>query len=114
MTEEKSDVIKHPKTKVEFDKLISGDKPVLVDFFAVWCGPCQMMGVILDEMVTKYKNIDKVEVLKVDIDELKDVAMQYNVMSVPTFIIFKAGKPVETLVGVRAQAELESKLDQAL
>lgn len=106
--------IVHPKTKEEFDKLISGKKPVLVDFFAVWCGPCQMMGPILDELTEKYKKIDEVEIAKVDIDELRDVAGDYDVMSVPTFMIFKEGKPLETMVGMRSQGDLERKLNEAL
>lgn len=107
-------MIQHPKDKAEFEKLISGKKPVLVDFFATWCGPCQMMGPILDDMEKSYKNIDKVEIAKVDIDELKDVAIGYRVMSVPTFIVFKDSKPGEPMVGMRSGADLESKLDEQL
>ena len=114
MTEEKKDKILHVATKEEFDKLIAGETPVLVDFFAVWCGPCQMMGPILDEMVEKHKNIDKVKVAKVDIDELKEIAVEYGVMSVPTFIIFQKGKAVETFVGMRSGEELFGKLDDLI
>ena len=101
----------HVESKEEFDKLIAGDKPVLADFFAVWCGPCQMMGPLLEQMAEEYKNIDKVKIAKVDIDLLKDTAMEYGVMSVPTFILFNDGKPVEQMVGMRPQEELEEKLD---
>lgn len=109
-----NDIIKHPEAKEEFDKLISGNKPVLVDFFATWCGPCQMMGPMLDEMVKNYKNIDKVKIAKVDIDLLRDVAAEYGVMSVPTFILFDGGKPVETMVGMRSCDDLTRSLDKLM
>jgi thioredoxin 1 len=106
--------ILHPETKDEFEKIVKGDKPVLADFYAEWCGPCQMMGPILDGMVDNYKNIKKVEIIKVDIDKLRDVALDFGVMSVPTFIIFKDGKAIDTMVGMRSQSDLESKLDDQL
>jgi len=109
-----AEVIKRPKDKAEFDKLISGGKPALVDFYAEWCGPCQMMGPILDDMATSFKDIEKVEIIKVDIDALNDVAGEYGIMSVPTFMLFKDGKPSETLIGMRPQEELEQKLKDAL
>lgn len=103
--------ITHVKTKEEFDKLIGGDKPVLADFFATWCGPCQMMGPMIDEMAESYKNIDKVEIIKIDIDQSPEIAAEFNVMSVPTFIIFDKGKPIETYVGMRPIEEFETMLD---
>ena len=112
--EEKNELIKHPKSKEEFDAIIKDGKPILVDFFATWCGPCQMMGPILDDMTESYKNIGKVEIVKVDIDKLGDVAEEFNIMSVPTFMIFNDGKAVETMVGMRSQEEIESKLDGLL
>jgi thioredoxin 1 len=113
MTDKKEKIV-HVGTKEEFDNLIAGKNPVLVDFFAVWCGPCQMMGPILDEMIEKYKNIDKVKIAKVDIDEIKEIAIEYGVMSVPTFIIFQEGKAIETMVGMRSGEELQAKLDDLL
>ena len=111
---EKKYEIKHPDSKAAFKKLINGKKPVLVDFFATWCGPCQMMGPILEEMAKTYKNIDKVEIAKVDIDEISEVASEFNVMSVPTFILFRDGKEAEKMVGMRPAAEFESKLDELI
>ncbi len=114
MSDEKS-VIKHPATTEEFETIIKSGKPVLVDFFATWCGPCQMMGPILDEMSRTYKNIDKVEIVKADIDQLKDVSMKYDIMSVPTFVLFnKKGEVAETLVGMRPTDEFEAKLNKLI
>jgi thioredoxin 1 len=111
---DKKEIIKHPSTNEEFEAIIAGGKPVLVDYFATWCGPCQMMGPILDDMAENYKNIDKVEIVKVDIDELRKPAEKYNIMSVPTFMLFKDGKDVETMVGMRSQDDLEAKLDKLI
>jgi len=113
MSEDKSKIV-HPASKEEFSKLIKGKKPVLVDFSAEWCGPCQMMGPVLDQMSEEYEKIDQVVIAKVDIDALRDVALEYNVMSVPTFMIFKDGKPVETMVGMRPEEELVKKLDELI
>lgn len=111
MEEKKEESILHPGTKEEFTKILKSGKPVLVDFFAVWCGPCQMMGPILEDMSEKYQYADEIIIAKVDIDELHEVAVEYGIMSVPTFMIFdKAGKPVETMVGMRGGAEIEDKL----
>ena len=106
--------LKHPESTEEFDKLVNGDKPVLVDFFATWCGPCQVMEPILEEFVGKFPRIKEVEIAKADIDILGEVAVKYNVMSVPTFVIFKKGKIVEKMVGLRTEEELETKLTNTL
>lgn len=106
--------IKQITSKEEFNTLINGDEPVLVDFFATWCGPCQMTDPMLEEMANSYKNIDKVEIAKVDVDQSKDIASEYNVMSMPTFIIFNNGKVEETYVGMRPTEEFETKLDQLI
>jgi len=106
------EIIKHPATKEEFNELISGNKPVLVDFFATWCGPCKMMEPILDDMVKNYKNINKIEIVKANTDVLREVALDFGVMSLPTFMFFKDGKPVEKYIGMRSQADLEDKLNE--
>jgi thioredoxin 1 len=82
----------------------SKEKPVLVDFFAEWCGPCKMQGPIVDEVAEEVK--DKAVVGKLNIDEAGDVAEQYQVMSIPTMIIFKDGKAQETMTGLRDKATL--------
>ena len=76
--------------KDNFAKTIEGNKPVLVDFFATWCAPCRMAGPVIDELAKEYK--DKVVIGKVNVDEGKDLAQEYGVMSIPTVIIFKNGK----------------------
>lgn len=82
----------------------SKNKPVLVDFFAVWCGPCQAQGSIIDEVASEVDN--KGIVGKLNIDEARKIAEDYNVMSVPTMILFKDGKTQETLTGLQAKEEL--------
>jgi thioredoxin 1 len=82
----------------------SKNKPVLVDFFAEWCGPCKMQGPIIDEVAEEIK--DKAVVGKLNIDEAGDVAEQYQVMSIPTMIIFKDGEVQETMTGLRDKGAL--------
>ncbi|MDD3646800.1 MAG: thioredoxin [Candidatus Gracilibacteria bacterium] len=89
------------------DEIKSG--VVLVDFWAEWCGPCQMMIPILDELTGVMG--DKAKVAKVNVDENPALAAQFRVMSIPTMIIFKDGKPVEQIVGVRQVSELKEILE---
>ena len=79
----------------------------LVDFFATWCGPCQMLGPVLDELSD---NVDY-KIVKVDVDQASDLAAQFRVRSVPTMVIFKDGQPVETLVGFMTQDEVNKKVE---
>ncbi len=92
----------------DFTKLINEDKPTLVDFFATWCGPCKMQAPILEQV--KQKLGDKVNILKVDIDQNQQLAAEYNVRSVPTLIMFKNGMAVWRAVGVQQADLLEEKL----
>ena len=75
------------------------DKIVLVDFYADWCGPCKMMSPIIDEIANEVN--ENVKVCKLNVDECQDIAIEYNVMSIPTLIIFKNGEVVNTLVGLQ-------------
>ena len=88
-----------------FEKeVLNSEKPVLVDFFADWCGPCKMMAPIVEELATELDG--KAKVGKINVDESSDIAVEYNVMSIPTLIIFKNGKEEKGLVGVRDKEEL--------
>lgn len=108
--------IKHIQTKEEFEEIIKKDVPTLVDFFATWCGPCQVMGVILEELANqdRYQNADKVQIIKIDIDEAEEISQEFDIMSVPTLMIFKSGKATETMTGVRTADELKAKLDSLI
>src|SRR3989339_1144901 len=91
-------------------EVLKSDKPVLVDFWAVWCGPCQMMGSIIEELAEEVK--EKYKVGKLNVDENRETAAKYAVMSIPTLIIFKDGKAVKQLVGVQAKEGLKEELEK--
>lgn len=92
-------------SSAEFEQeVLKADKPVLVDFFATWCGPCRMVAPILKQI--ERDMADKVKVVKVDVDQNKDVAAQYGVMSIPTMIMFKDGKEAAKNVGAMPKEAL--------
>ena len=93
----------------EFEKeVLKSEIPVLVDFFATWCGPCKMMAPIVEEIAKEME--EKAKVVKIDVDNESDLAMKYNIMSIPTFIVFQNGEVVETAVGMRDKEELINML----
>jgi len=100
------DIIKITKENFEAE-VLNSDKPVLVDFWASWCGPCMMQGPVLDEMASEYDNI---KIGKINIDEQQELAIKYGVMSIPTLMFFKDGKPTDTLVGLRSKEQLAESL----
>ena len=100
--------IEHIETN-NFEELINGDKPVLVDFFATWCGPCKMLSPILGQVADE---TDKVVIAKCDIDECMEIAQKYNIMSVPTLVAFKSGEEVKRAVGFRQKTQLLELIDE--
>ncbi|MFR9805850.1 thioredoxin [Pseudonocardia sp. RS010] len=92
--------------------VLKSDKTVLVDFWATWCGPCKMVAPVLDEIAGEHK--DNLTVAKLDIDANGKTAQQYQVMSIPTMILFKDGRPVKTIVGAKPKAALLSDLSDYL
>ena len=97
----------------KFDEMVLKSKtPVLVDFWAPWCGPCRMVAPVVDELANEYEG--KVAFVKVNVDDNPNTTRQYVVMSIPTLIVFKAGQPVSNIVGFRPKPELKKNLDAAL
>ncbi len=100
-------------TDADFDaKVLKATNPVFVDFWATWCRPCMMVAPIVDELSEKYTG--RINFCKVDVDQNPKSAAKYNVMSIPTLMIFKNGQPVSHMVGLRPKAELERNLESAL
>ena len=102
----------HIGSEEAFDALIGGDIPVLVDFWATWCGPCRMVAPIVGEIADQYAG--KAVVAKVDVDELGELAQRYHVMNIPTLMVFKQGQLIDKAIGARPKAVLERMLGKAL
>jgi len=97
-------------TDANFDEIVmKSDKPVLVDFWAVWCGPCRMVGPIVEELSNDYEG--KALVGKVDVDSNPNISMKFGIRNIPTLLIFKNGQIVDKQVGVVPKATLAGKLD---
>ncbi|EJY56517.1 thioredoxin [Alicyclobacillus hesperidum URH17-3-68] len=99
-------------TDANFNEAIQSDKPVLVDFWATWCGPCKMMAPVLEEFSEAHS--DKVTVAKIDVDENPVTTGQFGIMSIPTLILFVNGQPVKQLVGYQPKEQLEAQLSDVL
>lgn len=97
-------------TKENFDsEVINSDKPVLVDFWASWCGPCKMIAPVIEAISKEYSEI---KVGKVNVDEQGELAMQYKIVSIPSVFLFKNGEVVEKLIGARSQDEYEDVIEK--
>ena len=100
-------------TDSTFDEVVlKSANPVLVDFWATWCRPCQMVAPILEELTEEYSG--KLTIAKLDVDQNQQTAAKFHVMSIPTMIIFKLGKPVANIVGFKPKEQLKKDLDAAL
>lgn len=93
-------------------KALQSVQPVLVDFFAEWCGPCKMLGPIVETLAKEYEG--KIKIAKLDVDKSPQTAQKYNVMGVPTIIIFKKGKEVKRHIGLASKQQLKEIIDGLL
>lgn len=95
-------------TNTNFKDILSSERPVMVDFWAVWCGPCRMLSPTVDDIAAKYEG--KVDVVKCNVDDCQEIAIQYGIRSIPTLMFFKNGEMVQRTVGVVSASEIEAIL----
>jgi thioredoxin 1 len=93
-------------------EVLNSDQPVLVDFWAAWCGPCRMIAPVIEELARDYDG--KAKIGKLDVDNNQRVAMQYGIRSIPSLLIFKGGKVVDQIIGAVPKAHISSKLEAAV
>jgi thioredoxin 1 len=93
-------------------EVLKSDKPVLVDFWAPWCGPCRMVSPLVEELAEEYGG--KVKFLKLNTDDNVNTAATYGIRSIPTLLIFKGGQPVDQIIGFRPKGDLKRVIDKAL
>jgi thioredoxin 1 len=93
-------------------EVLRSDKPVLIDFWAPWCGPCKAIGPVVEELAEKFK--DSVKIMKLNVDENQKTAVNYGVRSIPTLLLFKEGKVLDTLIGLVPKERLEDFVKKSL
>ena len=101
--------VNHITKETFHEEVINSDRPVLVDFWAEWCGPCRMVGPVLDEIAAERPDI---KVCKINVDEQFELAVRYQVSSIPTLMFFRGGKVVRRVVGLRSKAEIEQIIEE--
>lgn len=106
-----ADVV-HLKDSTFQTEVLQSDIPVLVDFWAVWCGPCKAIAPMVDELATQYKG--KVKVGKIDVDHEQRTAQQFGIRSIPTLLVFKGGRVVDTIIGAVPKSKIEESLKKAM
>ena len=100
-------------TDADFDATVmDADTPVLVDFWAPWCGPCKMIGPFLDELALEYSQ--KLKICKINVDDSSQVATEYGIMSIPTLVFFKSGQIISQSVGALSKSELKTRIQEII
>ena len=107
-----NDLIKHVSDASFEADVLQATKPVLVDYWAEWCGPCKMIAPILDEVATTYS--DKLQIAKMNVDENRDIPGKFGIRGIPTLMIFKGGQLAATKVGAMSKSQLTAFIDQQL
>ncbi|MEO6973860.1 MAG: thioredoxin TrxA [Rhodoferax sp.] len=107
-----SELIKHTSDATFEADVLKSDKPVLVDYWAEWCGPCKMIAPILDEVSTAYEG--KLQITKMNVDENRDIPAKFGIRGIPTLMVFKGGELAATKVGAMSKAQLTAFIDQQL
>ncbi len=107
-----SDLIKHISDSSFENDVLKSDKPVLVDYWAEWCGPCKMIAPILDEVSAAYQG--KLQVAKMNVDENRDIPAKFGIRGIPTLMLFKDGQLAATKVGAMSKSQLTQFIDQQL
>ena len=99
-------------TNENFESLKNGDQPLVIDFWATWCGPCRMVGPVISELATEYDG--RVTVGKCDVEENEDLAAEFGIRNIPTIIFFKGGQVVDKIVGAQSKTKLQEKFEALL